>query len=88
MSQFSVSKIFQNRSSKPVINISFSNISNNGNALIAQSHRNIYGNQNLSSLQGNYFKNNIILSYNNNLIEPGEHLNLIEFEFSVSDFIL
>ena len=76
-------KIFQNKSSKPLINISFMNTSNNGNGYnIAQSQRNIFEDKNLSAIQGNYIKNSIIFSYNNNLNEPGENLNLMEFELS------
>ena len=76
-------KIFQNKSSKPLINISFINTSNNGNGYnITQSQRNIFDDKNLSAIQGNYVKNSIIFSYNNNLNEPGENLNLMEFELS------
>ena len=75
-------KIFQNRSCKPLINASFINNSNNGNYNITQSQRNIFEDKNLSAIQGNYIKNSIILSNINNLKEPGEELNLMEFELS------
>jgi hypothetical protein len=75
-------KIFQNRNSGPLINTSFFNNPNNRNFNISQSQSNIFGDKNLSAIQGNYIKNSIILSYNNNLNEPGEKLNLMEFELS------
>ena len=74
-------KIFQNRSSRPLVNVSFFNNSNNGINNITQSHKNLFDDKNLSAIQGNYIKNSIILSYNN-LNEPGEKLNLMEFELS------
>ena len=75
-------KIFQNRNSRPLYKLSFSANSDNGNYNITQSQRNIFEDKNLSAIQGNYIKNSIILSNINNLKEPGEELNLMEFELS------
>ena len=74
-------KIFQNRNSRPLYKLSFSANSDNGNYNITQSQRNLFENNNISVNQGNYIKNNIIFS-NNNLNEPVEKLNLMEFELS------
>jgi hypothetical protein len=74
-------KIFQNRNSRPLYKLSFIANSDNGNYNITQSQRNLFENNNISAIQGNYIKNSIFFS-NKNIKEPVEKLNLMEFELS------